>query len=212
MRKAWSKMKITSRKWLACFRRWGREGRERENIFLIHNRVVLPLFLSQSYFNCRKRPQRNIIFYDKILLFIKKKIKWIKSSAAGMFRFMTLFKKIKNLSSDTISTRFESEKATKLILHQSWTMKAPVQHCYGSESKPPSKRSPPVGTGRQICSGMTAQRAIKQHFITGEHKLSFKFLWNRTYAHEETIPSNPRLSGSPGQRILNWRRMTGDTS
>lgn len=73
MWKAWSKRKRTSRKWLACFRRWGREGREWENIFLIHNRFVLPLFLSQSYFNCRKRPQRNIIFYDKILLFIKKK-------------------------------------------------------------------------------------------------------------------------------------------
>lgn len=72
MWKPWSKRKITSRKWLACFRRWGRERREWENIFLIHNRFVLPLFLSQSNFNCRKRPQRNIIFYDKFCYLYKK--------------------------------------------------------------------------------------------------------------------------------------------
>lgn len=64
-------MKITSHKWLTCFFRRGREGRVTE-YFLIHNLFVLPLFLSQSYFNCRQRPQRNIIFYDKTLLYIKK--------------------------------------------------------------------------------------------------------------------------------------------
>lgn len=41
----------------------GREGREGRvsgrEIFLKHKYLVLPLFLSQPYFNCRKRPQKH---------------------------------------------------------------------------------------------------------------------------------------------------------
>lgn len=98
-------MKITSHKWLTCFFRRGREGRVTE-YFLIHNLFVLPLFLSQSYFNCRQRPQRNIIFYDKTLLYIKKMDQTLSCKNVlfhGICGYY-LKKKKKNLSSDTIQT------------------------------------------------------------------------------------------------------------
>lgn len=114
-------------------------------------------------------------------------------------------KKISPLTQFQLDLNLKKPPSWFCIRAETW--RHPSNTVMDHESRPPSKLSPPVGTGRQICSGMTAPRAFKQHFITGEYKLSFKFLWNRKYAHEETIPSNPRLSGSPGQRILNWRRM-----
>lgn len=125
--------------------------------FLIHNLFVLPLILSQSYFNCKQRPRRNIIFYDKTLLFTKRKKK--KGSKAQLqecsvsWHSWLLFKGRKSLLGHNLN--LESENPTELILLQSWNTKAPIQHCRGWESKPRSKLSPPVGTSRQVCAAMT---------------------------------------------------------
>lgn len=142
---------------MTCFHRWGRqEGREGrgwgEKFFSNTSTLFCPCSWANLILIAGK-DHRNIIFYDKILLFIKVDQKLCSRNTLFHGIHGYYFKKHFTLLWHNLNPIW-FRKATGLILHQSWKMRASIQHYYGSMSKPPSKSNPPVGNSRQNSEDM----------------------------------------------------------
>lgn len=137
--------------WKGRGRRFFHKGRR--EIFLKHKYLVLPLLLSQPYFNCRKRPQKHYFLRQNSAIY-KNGSKALAARTLCFMAFMAII--LKNISPSFWHNLnpIWLWKATGPISHQSWNMRAPIQHYYGSKSKPPSNSSPPVGNGRQNSQDM----------------------------------------------------------
>lgn len=117
---------------MTCFHRWGLQ-RERGKYF---SNTVLPLFLSQPYFNCRKRPQKRYFLWQNSAIY-KNGSNALQQERSVSLHWWLLF--LKPFS--PLLTQFKANlilKATEQILHQSRNMKASVQNHFGSKSNTPS--------------------------------------------------------------------------
>lgn len=157
MWKRWSKVKITSHKWHAFTDEEGkgREGKGESGERHFSQTQVLS-FCPCSWANLiliAGKDHRNIIFYDKILLFIKTDQKLCSKNALLHGIHGYYFKKHFSLLWHNLNPIWVW-KATGPISDQSWNMRAPFQRYYGSKSKPPSNSSPPVGNSRQNSEAM----------------------------------------------------------
>lgn len=93
------------------------------------------------------------------------------------------------------------QKATGPILHQSWNMRARVQHYYGPESNPPPNASPSVGNSRQNSEAMAVFSVQNARLGTGapvvlhhreEDIMMFQMPFNRRYS--DKLIKNGQLS------------------
>lgn len=158
MRKKCKKMKITSHKWHAFTDEVGGSGRE---VFLKHKYFILPCSWANLFLITRK-DHRNIIFYDKILLFIKTDQKLCSKNTLFHGIHGYYFKKHSSLFWHNLKPIWVQKAKTGPISHQGLNIVAFIQHYCASKSKPPSNSSPPLGNIRQNREDMAVVRKISQ--------------------------------------------------
>lgn len=134
---------------LSQMSRRGRSGRE---ISLKHKYLVLPLFLSQPYFNCKNRPQKHYILWQNSAIYKDGSKALLQEHSVSGHSWLFSKKHFSLFWHNLNPARVQ--KATGLILHQSWNITAFIQHYYASKLKHSSKASPLVGNSRQNTEDM----------------------------------------------------------